>query len=415
MRALVLSGAGFKHLALKNVPIPKPSARQLLARVDAAGICTSLIKLTEQGSKHSYMHGWDSSKHPVILGDEGSLTLVEVGSELKNDYALGQRFVVQPALDISPINHRERYNHVDTVKKIAAGHTLPGHLAEYMLIPEEIIQAGCLLAVPSNTIPFAHAAMSEPISCCVSAQEHHLHLVQDNPNCERSSSKGLKPNGLSVIIGAGAMGRMHVDIAMSYRPKTILVTDFIDARLERTKQLFEAKAKKLDINLVLLNGAQNVLKTIQDLSHNEGADDVIVAVGSAKAIEQAQTYVARYGVLNLFGGLKKGEDIIQLDTSIVHYKEINVTGSSGGTPWDIAKTLALMAKNEIEASAHITRIGDLNHAIDFINMIKNQELDGKAVIYPHRKTPQIIQTNAWTAEDEQGYLKEEGVKTKEEE
>lgn len=404
MRALVLSGAGFEHLSIQTVAMPEPTAKQLLVRVDAAGICTSLIKLTEQGPKHSYMHGWDTSKHPVILGDEGSVTVVKVGTDLSENYQLGDRFVVQPAVDISPINHRERYNNVAAIKKVAAGHTLAGHLAEYMLIPEEILQAGCLLPIPSESIPFAHAAMSEPISCCLSGQEHHIHLIQEKPTSERKTHKGLKANGLTVILGAGAMGRMHVDIAMSYKPKTILVTDFLDQRLERTKALFTQKAMAAGINLVCLNGSQDVLAAIQDLSNHEGADDVIVAVGSAAAIEHAQHYVARYGVLNLFGGLKKGEDLISLDTSIVHYKEINVTGSSGGSPWDIAQTLELMAENQIEASAHITRVGDLDHSIDLIQMIKNRELDGKAVVYPHKRSSEILSVDAWSAQDEQDYL-----------
>jgi D-arabinose 1-dehydrogenase-like Zn-dependent alcohol dehydrogenase len=49
MRALVLEGVGFEHLKMSRVQTPQSSANQILARVDAAGICTSLIKLVEQG------------------------------------------------------------------------------------------------------------------------------------------------------------------------------------------------------------------------------------------------------------------------------------------------------------------------------------------------------------------------------
>jgi len=52
MRAVVLDGTGFEHLRVRNVPTPRPGPKQMLARVDAAGICTSLIKLIEQGPKH---------------------------------------------------------------------------------------------------------------------------------------------------------------------------------------------------------------------------------------------------------------------------------------------------------------------------------------------------------------------------
>jgi NADPH:quinone reductase-like Zn-dependent oxidoreductase len=33
MRALVLDGVGFEHLAVRKVPVPSPSEHQLLARV----------------------------------------------------------------------------------------------------------------------------------------------------------------------------------------------------------------------------------------------------------------------------------------------------------------------------------------------------------------------------------------------
>ena len=67
---------------------------------------------------------------------------------------------------------------------------------------------------------------------------------------------------------------------------------------------------------------------------------------------------------------------------MIHYKEVNVTGSSGGSPWDVARTLELMAAREIDAGDHIARIGDLAHTADFLEMIKAQVIDGKAVVYP---------------------------------
>src|ERR1039458_5943794 len=59
MRAVVLDGAGFSHLKVCKVPTPRPGPKQMLARVDAAGICTSLIKLIEQGPNHPLLSGWD--------------------------------------------------------------------------------------------------------------------------------------------------------------------------------------------------------------------------------------------------------------------------------------------------------------------------------------------------------------------
>jgi threonine dehydrogenase-like Zn-dependent dehydrogenase len=410
MRAVVLDGTGFSHLGVRKALTPRPGPQQMLARVDAAGICTSLIKLIEQGPNHPLLYGWDITRFPLILGDEGSVTLVEVGGDLRARYCPGQRYVIQPAVDSAPINHRERYrDHARGVNKVAVGYTLGGHLAEYILISEEILAAGCLLPLPDATLPYAHAALSEPFSCVISAQDHHVHLRQKTPLGPRGVLKGLKPGGVTVVLGSGAMGRMHVALAMSYRPRVIVAADLMESRLEVVKTLFGPRAAELGIAFRTLNPACEDLKqVVTELTDYAGADDVIVAVGARQAIADAQSLLGRGGMLNLFGGLKKGEDTVGFDTSVVHYKEINITGSSGGSPWDVARTLELMAAREIDAGDHIARIGDLAHAAEFLQMIKAQAIDGKAVVYPHRRTKQILTVKSWTAQDEQAYLKGSG-------
>jgi len=406
MRALVLDGVGFEHLQVRKVPTPRPGPKQLLARVDAAGICTSLIKLIAQGPDHRLVYGRDISTHPLILGDEGSITIVEVGEDMHQEYSPGERFVIQPAVDYPPINNREWYRDgARGVEKIAVSYTLAGHLAEYILVTEEVLAAGCLLPIPDESLPYAHAALSEPFSCAISAQDHHMHLTQEGPLLPRGVLKGLKPGGVTVVVGAGAMGRMHVDAAFSYRPRAIIVSDLIDSRLERVRTLFGQRAEKTGIALNAVNPSQtDPGQLINEITDYHGADDVIVAVGSRKAIEASQAYCGRGSVLNLFGGLKRGEDIVGLDAGIIHYKEINVTGSSGGSPWDIARTLELMRSGEVDAGAHIAQIGDLDHSIEFLRMVQAQEIDGKAIIYPHRRVEEKFAVSGWTEEDERSFL-----------
>ncbi len=254
-------------------------------------------------------------------------------------------------------------------------------------------------------LPYAHAALAEPFSCVVSAQDHHVHLVQHGPGAPRDTIEGLKPGGVTIIVGAGAMGRMHVDLALSYRPRAIVATDLIEERLELVRQLLGARAQALGIALHTVNPAVTDLqRLLAELTDDRGADDVIVAVGSRQAIETAQHYAGRGAVLNLFGGLKSGEDVVGLDTGIVHYLEINVTGSSGGSPWDVARTLELMAAGEIDAGKHISRVGDLDHAVEFLEMVKAQRIDGKAVVYPHRRSGEILAIPSWSSQDERAYL-----------
>jgi L-sorbose 1-phosphate reductase len=410
MRALILNGTGFEHLQVRTIPTPRPGPGQMLARVDAAGICTSLIKLVEQGSHHQFVYDWDLERWPLILGDEGVVTLVEVGSNLQKTYHPGERYVIQPAIDHAPINHLERYrNGGRGIHKVAISYTLSGHLAEYILIPEEVLATGCLLPLPTPNLPYSHAAIAEPISCAVSAQEHHMHLVQNDGLVERSVIKGLKPDGVTVVVGAGAMGRLNVELALSYHPHVVIVADYIEERLELVKHLFAARAAQLGVKMVTFNPGNADLKTfIDEQSEYHGADDVIIAVGARSAIEGAMDYIGQGAVLNLFGGLKKGDEMVGFNTQTIHYKSINVTGSSGGSPWDIARTLELMDSGEIDPSVHITRIGDLDHSIELLKMVKAQQIDGKAVVYPHRRTSEIKTVQTWTAADEHAYLSIQG-------
>ena len=99
MQAVIAKGRGFENLAVAEVDIPEINPSQILARVDAAGVCTSILKLVDQGPDHTFIRGWDMEKYPVILGDEGAITLVQIGDNLKSKYRPGQRFAIQPAVD----------------------------------------------------------------------------------------------------------------------------------------------------------------------------------------------------------------------------------------------------------------------------------------------------------------------------
>ena len=406
MRAIVLSGRGTDSLAVETIPVPKPGARQVLARIDAAGICTSVNKLIDQGAQHPLAHGWDPAQHPVTVGDEGVVTVVDVGEELRDEWSVGQRCAVQPAVDIAPINHLERYaDNGRGVVKVAVGYSLPGLLAEYILITEEVLEAGCLLRLPSDDLPAGHAGIAEPISCIISSHAHHMHLSQPDRTKARTATTGLKPGGVTVIIGAGPMGRIHVDLAIAARPRAIIATARRQERLDWLHTTFGARAEAAGVELITVNATTGDLAaTVREVSDDAGADDLIVTAADRALMESVQHLLARYGVLDLFAGLKPGEEIIGIDERFVHYQEINLTGSSGGGPWDVIETLRLMAAGEIDAAAHSGHVGDLDHAPELLQMAREGRVQGKAIVYPHRRSGSIRDVARWSAEDEQRYL-----------
>lgn len=404
MLALVATGAGFENLALTEIPVPEIGSDQLLARVDAAGVCTSILKLIDQGKKHTFINGWDMKKWPVILGDEGSVTLAKIGDNLKDKYKIGQRYVIQPAVDIAPLLHRERYkNNAEGMYKCAVGYTLGGHLAQYIRIQEEVLKGQCLLPLPNDNLPYFAASMAEPISCVYSAQQRNYHIIKDCPNSERKPHLGLLPHGLVVIVGAGPMGRMHAELALRFRPSFLIVTARTRPRLDLTMKILGEKAKAKGTKLICVT-ADKLFDKVKDLSGGKGADDVILAVGIAKVQQNALGLLARGGVANLFGGLPQGNHMLELDTLAVHYDEIKIVGSSGGEPSDMTATLNTIASEEIDPGNYVAAVGSLGNAIEVLKMIKEGEIDGKAILYPHIRQTSLQAVDYWSKGREQDFL-----------
>src|SRR6185312_8838991 len=109
MLAARLHGTGFENLRVDQIPVPEPNDNQLLVRVDAAGVCASNLKLMAQGAAHPFINGWDLARFPVQLGDEGCVTVMVAGRNVAHRFSVGQRYVIQPAVDVPPIRFRERY------------------------------------------------------------------------------------------------------------------------------------------------------------------------------------------------------------------------------------------------------------------------------------------------------------------
>lgn len=403
MQALIAKGKGFENLEVAQIPVPEINANQILARVDAAGVCTSILKLVAQGSDHTFIRGWDMQKNPVILGDEGAITLVKIGQNLKNKYKIGQRFAIQPAVDTDPINHRERYSDVDNMHKCAVGYTLGGHLAQYIVVQEEVLKADCMLPLPDDEMAYFAASMAEPISCIISAQDRNYHVHKDGPHAPRVPKLGLLTGGVAVVIGAGAMGRIHAELALRFSPKVLIVSDLQQERLDRTVGTIGEKAKAKNCKLICIT-PDKLDETVKAESKGRGADDMILAVGVNPVQQHALTLLSAGGVANLFGGLPKGKHILEVDALKVHYQEIKLVGSSGGEPSDMSATLQAIVNKDIDPGNYVAAVGSLDNAIDVLKLIEATKIDGKAMLYPHIKHTHLKMVDHWDKNKEIEFL-----------
>ena len=128
--AWFLYGAGLENLGRNDKPelvdVPSFGPNELLARVDACGICFSDIKIVRLGPDHPRLFGRNLAQDPIIMGHEVSLTIVGVGDQLKGQFNIGVRFVVQAEIYYKG-------------KNLAFGYMLYGGYEQFVKLGDEIL------------------------------------------------------------------------------------------------------------------------------------------------------------------------------------------------------------------------------------------------------------------------------------
>jgi len=260
-----------------------------------------------------------------------------------------------------------------------------------------------MLPLPDNDMAYFAASMAEPISCIISAQDRNYHIHKDGPHAPRVPKLGLLSGGVAVVIGAGAMGRIHAELALRFSPRVLIVSDLQRERLDRTIETIGEKAKARNCRLVCIT-PDKLDETVKAESNGRGADDMILAVGINPVQQHALSLLSAGGVANLFGGLPKGKHILEVDALKVHYQEIKLVGSSGGEPSDMSATLQAIVNEDINPGNYVAAVGSLDNAIDVLKLIEATKIDGKAMLYPHIKHTPLQLIDHWDKNKEMEFL-----------
>jgi L-iditol 2-dehydrogenase len=300
------------------------------------------------------------------------------------------------------MNYRDRYRDAAGLDKVAIGYTLGGLFAEYILISEEVILTDSLIAYDCSRIPYFAAAFGEPLSCVYSAQNQIPHIFKQGPLAPRKARLGLKKGGVTLILGGGPMGILHADLAMMNKPRLIILSEPIAERRRDAEQILRTKSEERGIELMITD-PDNLTGVLAQTTQGRGADDCIVALGTAKVQEQSTGYLAKGGIASFFGGAKLGESLINVDTRRIHYDRISMVGTSGGDPSDVQAVMKLLEAKEVSPGRYVRRVGGLDAALGLVKSIRAQEFFGKGLVYPHVRHS-LFPVEAWSLEQENEFL-----------
>jgi len=191
-----LKGTGLDSLGTKGrpdtVPFPRYTEDDLIARIDAVGLCFSDIKLISAGSTHPRIEGRNLAKTPTVPGHEVAMTIVGVGEKWKGKFRLGSRYIIQ-----ADIYYKG--------KGVAFGYAIPGGLSQYAVIGTEILEGdeGCYLLPVKEGTGYAEAALVEPWTCVIASYQIQARLGVMQNGCLQFAGfeKGQIPLDLSGLEG----------------------------------------------------------------------------------------------------------------------------------------------------------------------------------------------------------------------
>jgi len=339
---------GKSDLRLEEFELPALKDDEILASVVSDCICMSTYKAATQGSDHKRIPD-DVAVNPTIIGHEFSGELVDVGKKWQNEFKVGQKYSIQPAL-----------NYKGSLDAPGYSFRYIGGNATYVIIPNEVMEMGCLL--PYEGDAFFYASLAEPMSCVIGAFHANYHTTAGVYEHEM----GIKPDGnMAILAGAGPMGLGAIDyiINTERRPKLLVVTDIDDVKLKRAAEvLTPEKAAKNGVKLIYRNtSCSNELLALTD---GRGYDDVFVYAPVASLIELADKVLGRDGCLNFFAGPTDTSFSALFNFYNVHYASTHIVGTSGGNTSDMLESLDMMGRGLINPASMITHVGGLDSVID---------------------------------------------------
>jgi L-iditol 2-dehydrogenase len=213
-----------------------------------------------------------------------------------------------------------------------------GAYAEYIRIPARIVAKNTYLL--PDSLPFEHAAMTEPLACVV----HGF------------NETGAQAGDTMTVIGAGPIGLMFMRVAKVRGLRVIAVVKR-DDQVAAARQFGAAEVVQISS---APDAMQQAIAQVRALTGDaRGADVVVEAVATSATWEAAVAMVRKGGVVNFFGGPPSGTTVA-LDTNRLHYGDITLRASFHHTPAACRTALEMISDGKARAGDFITGTASLN-------------------------------------------------------
>jgi len=339
-------------LEVQQVETPRPRGSQVLVKVESSGVCHSDIHLWEggyEGLEGQFLKTTDRGvKYPLTPGHEIAGVVDSLGEEAEG-FTKNEKVLVYPWIGEGrcPACRIGQENLCDKPRSL--GVYRDGGYAEYVLVPSYRY----LLKMDEDMDANASATLS-----CSSLTAYGAIKNAD-----------LKPNDNVVIVGAGGLGLMAIQLAKAVTGSKIIAMDLNDEKLEA--------AKKNGADNIINSRKEDPVNAVMELTDKMGADAVVDFVNASKTVESNIQFLRRRAKLVLVG-LFGGE--LKLSLVSMPTRAYRLIGSYTGTLSEMVELVSLARRGVIKPL--VSNQFRLNQATEALTMLKEGKILGRGVINP---------------------------------
>ena len=248
-------------LVIEDVNVPKPKNLQVLVRVKAAGICHSDLHLWEggyMGAGGKFMKVEDRGvRFPLTPGHEVSGIIEDIGESVLH-FQKGDKVLVYPWIGDQVCRSCKAGDEHLCEAPQTLGIYQDGGYSDLILVPNY------KYLIKLQEIDFNSSA-----SLACSGLTAYTAIKKS----------AAMPGENLMIIGAGGLGLMAVQIAKAITNATIIIMDVDDEKLK--------EAKKLGADLTVNSMSSDPIKAVKDITNGKGCEVIVDFVNNNKTAPTA--------------------------------------------------------------------------------------------------------------------------------
>ena len=341
MRAVQVTGY-HQNLQLAEIPIPTPTGPfDVVVKIGGAGVCrTDLHILEGQWAEKSQV------QLPYTIGHENAGWVHAIGSAVTN-VREGDKVIVHPLVTCGLCRACRSGDDVHCEASSFPGIDTNGGYAEYLKTSARSVVKIDEALEPADVAALADAGLTA----------YHA---------AAKAARRLTPRDRCVIIGAGGLGHIGIQVLKALSPAELIVVDR------------NPEAVKLAVSIgahhgVVADGTH--VEQVLELTGGNGAEAVIDFVGEGGSTGEGVRMLHRAGDYHVVG---YGENI-NIPTIDIISAEINFIGNLVGSYNDLCDLMALAARGAVTLHTAKYPLDDFQSAIDDLDA---GNVRGRAILIP---------------------------------